>query len=449
MKNSAWRSAAFLAATGVALPIGFVVAHAALAKSEPARPINNDCSAGYVEFTFDDGPGIHSREILDKLEALHLKATFFAIGKNIVDGGPKAAALMRDEVAAGNSVQNHSWDHPSITGESTKKAPLTREQIVQQLDRGTQAIVAAGLPRPTLYRPPYGDIDDRGDDVARSLGYRLVSPWGVTGTNIVDSKDWSGVSTEQIVSNVTKGYTADGYQIDGIKDQTIVTMHDGGYHDTLNSIAALQPIVDYMNVRHLCSTTAIRADATGGRVPPPPLPEPGAANLVRNPSLEKRRSSQAASGPACFAYEADQPTGNTARWSRVSDAHTGTAAEQVVVSRWTSGDRKLVLSWNPSDSACNSAVKPGTRYGTWLWYKGSWPEEGTSATQVSMVTYYRQPSGDWQYWQSGPAVETASTWKLANFVTEPLPKDATAISFGLEISGKGTIVTDDYSMAPQ
>jgi peptidoglycan/xylan/chitin deacetylase (PgdA/CDA1 family) len=434
-----------LSAAGLALPITFAVWRAAPAKGEPARPINNDCSAGHVAFTFDDGPGIHSRAILDKLGALHLKATFFVIGKNITTGGPKAAKLLRDEAAAGDSVQNHSWDHPSYTGESTHKAPLTDAQIAQQLEEGSKAVVAAGLPRPALYRPPYGDIDDRGDDVARSLGYRLVSPWGVTGTNVVDSKDWSGASVDQIVANVIHGYTSDGYHIEGIKDQTIVTMHDGGYADTLNSIAALQPIVDYMNTRHLCSTTTIRDDATGGRVPAPPLPEPGAANLVRNASLEKRRAG-AAGETACFEHQADQPGANTAQWSRVTGAHTGTAAAKVVVSRWTAGDQKLVLSWNPADTACRPAVKAGARYGTWLWYKGDWP---TSTTQVSMVTYYRVASGDWKYWQSGPDVESATTWKLANFVTEPLPAGATAISFGLEISGKGTLVTDDYSMAPQ
>src|SRR4051794_5353451 len=94
MRSRPWRGPlAFLAAAGLALPIGFSVTQAALAESEPKRPIDNDCSAGYVEFTFDDGPGVHTREMLDELTALRLKATFFVIGKNLVDGGPAAAAL--------------------------------------------------------------------------------------------------------------------------------------------------------------------------------------------------------------------------------------------------------------------------------------------------------------------------------------------------------------------
>jgi hypothetical protein len=340
-------------------------------------------------------------------------------------------------------VQNHTYDHPSITGESTGKGPLTNEQIGQELDRATQTIVAAGLPRPTLYRPPYGDIDARADDVARAHGYRIVSPWGITDSNIVDSQDWSGVSTQQIVSNVINGYTSDGYRLHGIQDRTIVTMHDGGRDDTLHSIAALQAIVDHMNARHLCPTTAIRGDATGGRVPTPPPPEPRTGNLVDNPSLEKRKGDL----PACFEREENDTGGIAARWSEVSDAHTGAAAEQVTVARSTGGDRKLIISRNPSDSRCLAKVKPGTRYSAWLWYKGDWLAEGSSATDVSMAFYYRRHSGDWEFWANGPAVEPSSAWKLTSYVTSPLPADSTAISFGLEISGKGTIVTDDYSMA--
>jgi peptidoglycan/xylan/chitin deacetylase (PgdA/CDA1 family) len=451
MISRPWQwSLAFLSAAGLAVSIGFAVSQVASAKAGPNRPIDNDCSAGHVEFTFDDGPGIHSRQMLDELNALRIKATFFAIGENIVEGGSPAAALLRDEVAAGHSVQNHTYDHASITGGSTETAPLSEKQIVQELDGATRAIVAAGLPRPTLYRPPYGDIDTRADDVARGLGYRIVMPWGLPGANVMDSKDWSGVSTEQIASNVINGYTIDGGFYNGIKDGTIVLMHDGLGQETLNSIAALQPIVDYMNAHQLCSTSTIRADATGGVVPPPPLPEPGAAqNLVQNPSLEKRRAGGSSAEPTCFQRAGAELAGNEARWSRVSGGHRGKAAEQVTITRWTRGDRKLVLSQSTSDRACLPVAKVGVRYGTWLWYKGNWPTSGSAATKVCMITYYRDSSGTWQYWQTGSCVAPASTWKLARFVTAPLPAGASAVSFGLALMGKGTLITDDYSLAAQ
>jgi peptidoglycan/xylan/chitin deacetylase (PgdA/CDA1 family) len=436
------RPLALLTTAGLALSIGVTVAQAASAKDDPKRPINNDCSAGYVEFTFDDGPDVHSRAIFNELKALHLQATFFVIGKKIVDGGAGAATLLRDEAAAGDPVQNHTYDHTSFTGGSTSTAPLSAKQITSELNRATTAIVAAGLPRPTLYRPPYGDVDASADKVAKGLGLRLVMPWGYPGANIMDSKDWSGISTDQIVSNVTNGYTLDGESYNGIKDKTIVLMHDGLGQETLNSIAALQPIVDYMNAHHLCSTSTIRPDATGGVVPPPPPAEPSAAqNLVHNPSLEDRNGAD----PACFQPAGADTGGNQATWSRVAAAHTGKAAEQVTITKWTSGDRKLVLSQVASDQACLAPVTPGARYGTWVWYRGSWP----AATNVCLITYYRDVSGAWPYWETGTCVESSSAWKLASFVTAPLPAGATAVSFGLALMGKGTLVTDDYSLAAQ
>jgi hypothetical protein len=89
------------------------------------------------------------------------------------------------------------------------------------------------------------------------------------------------------------------------------------------------------------------------------------------------------------------------------------------------------------------------RYGSRIGRARDWLGDGAAKPEVAMVVYYRRSSGDWKYWQTGPSVEPSATWKLTNFVTAPLPKGATAISFGLEVSGKGTLITDDYSMAAQ
>ncbi|GAA2909058.1 hypothetical protein Acy02nite_59100 [Actinoplanes cyaneus] len=442
-----WRPLAFPVAAGLAVVTGVFQAAAA---SEPKRPLGNDCSGGNVAFTFDDGPGPHSRAMLDELNALRVTATFFVVGKNVADGGATTAALLRAEVAGGHSVQNHTYDHASVTGASTGTTPLTDDQIKRELNQASTAIVAAGVPKPTLYRPPYGDIDAHADALARSLGYRIVMPWGLPGANIVDPRDWAGTSTEQIVSAVVDGYTADGTTYNGIRDGTIVLMHDGLGQETLNSIAALQPIVDHMNAQHLCATTAIRADATGGVVPALPLPEPAAAlNLVRNPSLEQRRGTGLTAEPVCFQHAGADLAGTTARWSRIAGAHRGVAADQVTVTRWASGDRKLVLSQNTADSSCLAVAEPGVRYGTWVWFKGSWPTSGTHPATVCVITYYREMTGTWQYWETGTCVDPSSTWKLAGYVTGPLPAGADAVSFGLALNGTGSLVTDDYSLAAQ
>ena len=69
---------------------------------------------------------------------------------------------------------------------------MTPEEVRTELTSTASAITAAGLPRPTLYRPPLGDIDAATDVVARSLGYRVVMPRGTASGNIIDARDWFG-----------------------------------------------------------------------------------------------------------------------------------------------------------------------------------------------------------------------------------------------------------------
>ena len=83
----------------------------------------------------------------------------------------------------------------------------------------------------------------------------------------------------------------------------------------------------------------------------------------------------------------------------------------------------------------------------WVWYKGSWAFSGASPTKVSIATYYRNSAGTWLYWQSSPLFAPASGWNLAYFTSAPLPADATAISFGMTLTGPGTLTTDDYALA--
>lgn len=213
----------------------------------PGAPLANDASAGKVVFTFDDGPDTHTPAVISELNALHVKGVFFVIGV-------KAAAhpeMIRAEVANGDVVGNHTWSHPSLTGKSTGTRPLTQAQVREQLSRANAAIVMAGAPEPTLWRPPYGGVNGADVATARVLGLRVVLD---SGDNIIDSNDWAGMSAKQIAARVTPV----------LRDKTIVAFHDGLKTASPTTIAALPLIVAYMNAHHLGATTAVRPDATGG-----------------------------------------------------------------------------------------------------------------------------------------------------------------------------------------
>jgi peptidoglycan-N-acetylglucosamine deacetylase len=226
-------------------------------------------------FTFDDGPDAYTQALLDELRALHVKAVFFTFGEKVA-AHPE---LAEQEVADGNRVENHTWDHPSFTGASTQTPPLSAEEIRSQLERTQQAITSLGLPKPTLYRPPFGDINAADNKIAASLGLRIVQPFSVVSDgNITDSRDWTGASPEQIVHDVTEGFTVDGRHYSGIHGGSVIGFHDSApgscmdqgqplCKDVVSMMRALPGIVDWMNAHHLGVTVQVPINATGDAVP--------------------------------------------------------------------------------------------------------------------------------------------------------------------------------------
>jgi peptidoglycan/xylan/chitin deacetylase (PgdA/CDA1 family) len=222
----------------------------------PGAPLDNDASAGWVTFTFDDGPDVNTGRVIAELNALRLHGVFFVIG----DKAARHPDIIRAEVANGEVVGNHTWDHKSLTGKGTGKPPLTPAQVRAELTRANDAIVAAGAPKPTLWRPPYGGVNAADDAIARPLGLRVVLD---SGANIVDSNDWAGLNARQIAARVDPV----------LRDGTIVAFHDGLSPAGTQTAEALPLIVSYMNAHHLGETADVRPDATGGIVPyaGPPL----------------------------------------------------------------------------------------------------------------------------------------------------------------------------------
>jgi len=232
----------------------------------PPRPpkdlpvLANRALAGKATFTFDDGPGPQSLQLISELKAEHVPAVFFEIGDRVA-ANPR---IVRAEVKAGFRIEVHTWDHRSLTGVATHTKPLTDAQVRWELVKCINAIVAAGAPRPTLWRPPYGDVNARDVAIAARLGLRLVMPWSVNGT-ITDNGDWRlGITAARILRNETKGWI-NGRAIHG---GSIVAGHDGSPELTPFTIAAMPGIVRWMNAHHLGATAAVPADATGGDLLP-------------------------------------------------------------------------------------------------------------------------------------------------------------------------------------
>ncbi|HEY1705562.1 MAG TPA: polysaccharide deacetylase family protein [Trebonia sp.] len=240
-----------------------------------AAPLSEARVTGNVVFTFDDGPDAYTQALLTELQRLHVPAVFFVFGWK-AEAYP---ALIREELADGDLIENHTWDHLSFTGASTDTPPLAPAKIRAELSVTQQALTSLGVPAPQYYRPPFGDVTPQDNAIAVSLGLKIIQPFAVTSNgNVTDSRDWTGISAAQIVKDVTHGYTITqngktAYRA-GISAGSVIGFHDSSVGDCVTTdptcadvkqtILSLPGIVAWMNAHHLGATVRLAGAMTGG-----------------------------------------------------------------------------------------------------------------------------------------------------------------------------------------
>jgi hypothetical protein len=124
-------------------------------------------------------------------------------------------------------------------------------------------------------------------------------------------------------------------------------------------------------------------------------------------------------------------------WTTTSVAHSGTRAQRLNITGYTSGDRKLVTVQD--DGICAPVVIPGRKYKVGGWY--------ASNGSPRLAVYYRTTSGAWLYWTKSPNLPASTVYRAAEFTTPALPADATNISFGFSLGEVGHLLVDDMGLA--
>jgi len=169
-----------------------------------------------MTITFDDSPSEAVSLRLAILQQRNARATFFLVGRSAEQLPQEALAIAEADMQVGN----HSYDH-------THTAGLSAEAIRDNLSRAQSSIASATGVTPRWYRPPYFDSNPAYEFVLPELGLR--PSWG---PSTINTKDWDGRSSQQIIDLVMAEKRAGG----------VVVMHDWGILP--NSLAALPVIVD-------------------------------------------------------------------------------------------------------------------------------------------------------------------------------------------------------------
>ncbi|MDX3388298.1 polysaccharide deacetylase family protein [Streptomyces niveiscabiei] len=253
-----------------------------------------------MALSFDDGPSQHTPRLLDTLASHRTRATFFVVGQQ-VQARPQVVAR---EVAEGHAVGNHSWDHSRLN-------QLGDDEVLDQIDRTAQAVLAVAGVRPRLVRPPYGAFSTG----IRSLGSPLVL-WDV------DSLDWQHKDRDLTVRTV----------LDKVAPGSVVLLHD--LHPT--TVDAVPALIEGLTARGYTLVTVPelfadldlrpgrdyrrRANALASYVP---ASAPGTVVLRHGPTRSPRGNDtfRAERPPAGACRSAQLPSGESAFATRNDTAH--------------------------------------------------------------------------------------------------------------------------------
>jgi len=179
-----------------------------------------------VALTFDDGPGEDTEALLDVLEDLKVRATFFMIGRQV----ERYPHIARRVAESGHEIGNHSYSHPIFLYRRAN-------EIRQQLRRAQEAIAETTGIRPRFARPPCGVRTPAYFAAARGLNLQTIQ-WSDTGF------DWKNHDAQQVArDSVGRAHAG-----------SIILLHDGdsaGKSNRQQTIAAVPLIVSELRSRGL------------------------------------------------------------------------------------------------------------------------------------------------------------------------------------------------------
>ncbi|MDR1116644.1 MAG: polysaccharide deacetylase family protein [Oscillospiraceae bacterium] len=179
-----------------------MVVGAAAAKRElPIYCVQKDEKV--ASLSFDAAWGNEDTQLLiDILAKYDVKATFFVVG-DWVTKYPESVLALHE---AGHEVMNHSNKHKHMP-------QLSREQIIEDISSCNDKIAGVTGVSPTLFRPPYGEYDDKLVTTLRGMGMYTIQ-WDV------DSLDWKDLSAPEITKRV----------LDRVKPGSLVLFHNAAKH---------------------------------------------------------------------------------------------------------------------------------------------------------------------------------------------------------------------------
>lgn len=191
------------------------------AQDSPAEEISHK-----VYLTFDDGPSVHTNEILDILKEYDVKATFFVLGK---EGEGSRQALKRI-VEEGHSLGMHSYSHQYDDIYSSREAFAADFEKIQDYLFQVTGVTSK------LYRFPGGSSNTVTNiDIHEFIDYlneqnTVYFDWNIASGDAAKIS----LSAETIADNATKGIES--------RPVSVILFHDAAGRES--TVQALPVIIE-------------------------------------------------------------------------------------------------------------------------------------------------------------------------------------------------------------
>jgi peptidoglycan-N-acetylglucosamine deacetylase len=167
-----------------------------------------------LALTFDDGPDPeYTPAVLRLLAELDIKATFFLIGRNVV----QHPDLVRRIASEGHALGGHTFDHREIVS-------LAPPELAREMETCRSAIQDAAKVDTRLFRPPRGRMSLASVRRVTALGYRTVH-WTRTYSDY--QRDGTAALTRRMMEQAAQ-------------PRDIVLLHDHNPH-TIEALATAVP----------------------------------------------------------------------------------------------------------------------------------------------------------------------------------------------------------------
>ena len=137
---------------------------------------------GLIALSFDDGPSRYTAQVLQMLNDYQFKATFFCVGKQILEYPDVAKRIVEE----GHTIGNHTYHHHTHFGF------LGKDDVVAEIEECNAMMRKIVGVTPKLFRPPFGVTNP---SVAKAVQYKKMQVIG-----------WSNRSLDTVTKEEDKIY---------------------------------------------------------------------------------------------------------------------------------------------------------------------------------------------------------------------------------------------------